>query len=99
MYLFKHYPLPGLESDTLTRHLNTPHMLADAQRNNTSGTIHTVERNDTPDAALKMLSPSSSTVIVPFCSSVNSLQTNSDLIDLSDKEVTFLSSIIHLIYH
>ncbi|MCP9266259.1 Phosphatidylinositol-4-phosphate 3-kinase c2 domain-containing subunit alpha [Dirofilaria immitis] len=42
--------------------------------------------NDFRDTVLKMLSPSSSAVVVPFCSSINSLQTNNDLIDLSDKE-------------
>uniref|UniRef100_A0A8R1XX44 Phosphatidylinositol-4-phosphate 3-kinase n=1 Tax=Onchocerca volvulus TaxID=6282 RepID=A0A8R1XX44_ONCVO len=74
-----------LESDALTRYLNTAHTLSDAQPN-TSGTNHIEKWNGSPDAALKILPPSSSAVVVPFCSSINSLQTNNDLIDLSDKE-------------
>lgn len=71
-----------LESSTLTRYL--PDMLSGTEANDTSGIIE--QRVDAPDATLIMLSPSSSAVVVPFCSSVKSLQTNSDLIDLSDKE-------------
>ncbi|VDM96038.1 unnamed protein product [Thelazia callipaeda] len=36
--------------------------------------------------AVQRFFPSSSTVVVPFCSSIHGLQPNSDLIDLSDKE-------------
>ncbi|OZC04855.1 hypothetical protein X798_08177 [Onchocerca flexuosa] len=74
-----------LESDTLTRYLKTSHTLSDAQPN-TSGTSYIEKWDVSPDAALKILPPSSIAVVVPFCSSINSLQTNSDLIDLSDKE-------------
>uniref|UniRef100_A0A0R3S5X0 phosphatidylinositol 3-kinase n=1 Tax=Elaeophora elaphi TaxID=1147741 RepID=A0A0R3S5X0_9BILA len=74
----------SLESDA--RYMNTTHALSIAQPNNTSGITCTEERDSAPDAVLKTLSSSSSAVVVPFCSSVNSLQTNSDLIDLSDKE-------------
>ncbi|VDK86356.1 unnamed protein product [Litomosoides sigmodontis] len=70
----------GLESDM--RYLNAP----DTRLNNTSGITHTEEQDGAPDAPLKTLSLPSSAVVVPFCSSVNSLQTNNDLIDLSDKE-------------
>ncbi|VDO27739.1 unnamed protein product [Onchocerca flexuosa] len=77
-----------LESDTLTRYLKTSHTLSDAQPN-TSGTSYIEKWDVSPDAALKILPPSSIAVVVPFCSSINSLQTNSDLIDLSDKEVIF----------
>ncbi|KAM3726746.1 Phosphatidylinositol 3-kinase piki-1 [Dirofilaria immitis] len=81
--------LPSLryrpESDILTGYLNTSQTLSDAQPN-TSGTSHIEKRDDFRDTVLKMLSPSSSAVVVPFCSSINSLQTNNDLIDLSDKE-------------
>uniref|UniRef100_A0A1I7VGA5 Phosphatidylinositol-4-phosphate 3-kinase n=1 Tax=Loa loa TaxID=7209 RepID=A0A1I7VGA5_LOALO len=74
-----------LKSDTFT-HLNIPHTLSGIQPSNTSGTSHNKERDGVLDATVKMLSQSSNAVVVPFCSSVNSLQTNSDLIDLSDKE-------------
>ncbi|KAK6109822.1 Phosphatidylinositol 3- and 4-kinase family protein [Brugia pahangi] len=73
----------GLESSTLTRYL--PDMLSGTEPNDTSGIIEQ-RQVDAPDATLIMLSPSSSAVVVPFCSSVKSLQTNNDLIDLSDKE-------------
>lgn len=67
------------------RYLNAP----DTQLNDTLVITHTEEQDGAPDAALKTLSLPSSAVVVPFCSSINSLQTNSDLIDLSDKEVIF----------
>ncbi|VDN88454.1 unnamed protein product [Brugia pahangi] len=61
-------------------------MLSGTEPNDTSGIIEQ-RQVDAPDATLIMLSPSSSAVVVPFCSSVKSLQTNNDLIDLSDKEI------------